>query len=79
MFGGGELKEAMGAFDQVIDESGDLAYTKYLEAILGKIKLLELQKDYKNMVEYLNDLLVKAPRFIPGMIEKLKAQVLVGN
>lgn len=79
IFAGGDLKEAMAAFDQVMDESGDLMYSKYLDAVLGKIKILEMQKDYKNMVEYLNDLLVKTPRFVPGLIEKVKAQVLIGN
>ena len=69
----------MSAFDTVIEESGEVVYSKYLDSLLGKIKLLEMQKDYKNMVEYLNDLLVKAPRFVPGLVEKLKAQVLIGN
>ena len=79
IFNNGDIKEAMSAFDQIIDESGDMVYTKYLDAQLGKIKILEMQKDYKTMVEYLNDLLVKAPRFVPGLIERLKAQVLIGN
>lgn len=79
IFASGDINEAMAAFDQVLEESGDVAYTKFLDALLGKIKLLEIQKDYKNMVEYLNDLLVKVPRFVPGLIEKLKAQVLIGN
>lgn len=79
IYANGDLKEAAGLFDQVMDEVGDQMYTKYLDSILGKIKVLEILKEYKNMIEYLNDLLVKAPRFIPGLIEKVKAQVLIGN
>lgn len=79
IYAGGDLKEAAGLFDQVMDEVGEQMYSKFLDSILGKIKVLEILKDYKNMVEYLNDLLVKAPRFVPGLVEKVKAQVLIGN
>ena len=79
IYAGGDLKEAAGLFDQVMDEVGEQMYSKYLDSILGKIKVLEILKDYKNMVEYLNDLLVKAPRFVPGLVEKVKAQILIGN
>jgi tetratricopeptide repeat protein 21B len=79
VYANGDLKEAAGVFDQVMDEVGEQMYSRYLESVLGKIKVLEILKDYKNMVEYLNDLLIKAPRFIPGLVEKVKAQVLIGN
>lgn len=79
IYANGDLKEAGALFDQVMDEVGEQMYSRYLDAVLGKIKVFEILKDYKNMIEYLNDLLVKAPRFVPGLIEKVKAQVLIGN
>ncbi|CAG9315664.1 unnamed protein product [Blepharisma stoltei] len=75
----GDIQSASRAFDQVIEESGELVYTRYIDALLGKVKCYETAKKFKEIVEILNDMLVKNPKFVPVLLEKAKVQMMIGD
>lgn len=75
----GDIKSASRAFDQVLEESGEAAYTRFVDALLGKAKCYETAKNFKGIVEVLNDMLVKNPRFVPVLLEKAKVQMMIGD
>jgi len=64
---------------KIVSESGDQAYYKYLDALLGLAKYNELIKNFKANIEIQNDILVKTNNFVPVMIEKAKVLMMIGD
>ena len=75
----GDMGTADRALDQVIEEADEMIYTKFVDCLLGKAKLFNNMKKFSDTLEILNDLLVKNPRFVPGLVEKAKVQMMTGN
>jgi tetratricopeptide repeat protein 21B len=75
----GGQSQALPVFQKIEEKSGDQVYTKHLDSLMGLAKVFELTKSFKNILEILNDILVKNPRFLPAMIEKAKVMMMIGD
>lgn len=48
---------------------------RYIEALMGKAKFFEIQKNFRGALECINTAVVTFPRFVPALIEKMRIQL----
>lgn len=71
----GNFPKAEQFFLQIVREDSG----KYLDSALGLAKLYELSKKFQDVVELLNELIVKQPRFLPVYLERTKVLMMIGD
>ena len=72
-------EESARSFDYIIESSGDQQFTRFPDAVMGKVKFLEQKKKFQEIIEILNELVVMNPKFVPALVEKAKVQMMVGD
>ncbi|XP_069686948.1 tetratricopeptide repeat protein 21B-like [Periplaneta americana] len=70
--GKGKVKDIPYYFESAIDHSPG---KKNIDAVFGKVRFCELQKDYDGAISLLNQLVVRFPSFVPPLVEKMKNQL----
>ncbi|PAA67847.1 hypothetical protein BOX15_Mlig026721g1, partial [Macrostomum lignano] len=64
-------KSAGASFDKAVEASNG----RFPDALLGKAKSLEARRNFSAALEVVNQLIVAFPRFLPGLIEKMRVQL----
>lgn len=67
-----KVKDVPQYFDSALEHSPG---KKNIDAIFGKVRYQELQKDYEGAIGLLNQLVVRFPSFTPPLVEKMKNQL----
>ena len=70
------LEKAARHFDQVLDADGG---DRELEALMGRVKVLESAGQLRGALEVLNHIVVQFSWFIPAMAEKARLQMMSGD
>ena len=71
----GNFSKSEQFFSQVVrDDTG-----RSLDAAMGLAKLLEVSKKFQDVLELLNELIVKQPRFLPVYLERTKVLMMIGD
>lgn len=68
----GKVKDIIHYFQSALEHS---PAKRNIDAVFGKVRFLELQKDYEGAIGLLNQLVVKFPTFTPPLVEKMKNQL----